>query len=114
MVQFRRFLKYATAFIVVAQLTWIIVDIFQCSPVDAFWNTLDGELSKELGDHCINSRLYYMLSGAVNTIEDFILLVLVRETNNAAHLNRPPADDIPISPYRWCGASKQVKIRSSY
>ncbi|KAL6717422.1 hypothetical protein ACLMJK_005337 [Lecanora helva] len=75
-VQFRRFLKYATVFIIAAAIAWIFVDIFQCYPVDSFWNTLAGQNPRAQGGHCIDSFLYYMISGAVNTVEDFILLVL--------------------------------------
>lgn len=73
-VQFRRLLLYIS-FIVFAFITGcIIASIFQCGPVNAFWNTLAGALP---GGHCIHIRAYFLTAGAINTVTDFILLALV-------------------------------------
>lgn len=77
-VQFRRLLFHLQVFVLVLAIVCILVNIFQCVPVDAFWNTLAGELSEKLGGRCIDIFAFFLAAGAINALSDFVLLALVR------------------------------------
>lgn len=72
-VQFRRLLFHLKVLVAIFAIACIIVNIFQCVPVDAFWNTLAGQL----GGRCIDVHLYFLITGAINASSDFVLLALV-------------------------------------
>jgi len=56
--------------IVAAVIAFVIVTIFQCTPVDYFWNR------KIPGGHCVNTPAYWYGNAAWNTIFDIVVLVL--------------------------------------
>ena len=72
------------AFLIVFGSSCILTMILVCSPLGAFWNTLAGFLPGA-GNHCIHVHLFFMVSGSVNTILDFILLVLVCAIREASY-----------------------------
>ena len=71
--RFRRILKYATVFVIALTCSTILVSIFQCIPIHAFWDTYAGELP---GGKCVNVKLYLLTSGAFYAVTDFVLLAL--------------------------------------
>lgn len=75
-VQFRRILSWCNHFVVCLTITCIIVSVFQCVPIHAFWDTLAGKLAPELGGRCIDVELYFLISGSLNAATDFVLLAL--------------------------------------
>ncbi|KAI4244101.1 MAG: hypothetical protein L6R40_003085 [Gallowayella cf. fulva] len=75
-VQFRRLLVGGLVFVIALTVSCVFVSIFQCIPVHKFWETLGGELAPELGGRCINVRSYFVISGSINTITDFVLLAM--------------------------------------
>ncbi|KAI4139555.1 MAG: hypothetical protein L6R39_006225 [Caloplaca ligustica] len=75
-VQFRRLLKASLVFVIALTFSCVLVSIFQCIPIYKFWETYAGTLAPQLGGRCIDVRLYFLLSGAINTFTDFALLAL--------------------------------------
>ncbi|KAL8801103.1 MAG: hypothetical protein Q9182_004696 [Xanthomendoza sp. 2 TL-2023] len=75
-VQFRRLLTLSLVFVVSLTVACVVVTIFQCIPVYKFWETLGGKLTPQLGGQCINVRLYFIISGSINTFTDFVLLAM--------------------------------------
>ena len=85
-----------------AGLICSIVTILLCTPIDAFWNSFAGQLPDKEGFHCINVHLFFLLSGAINTILDFILLVVVRtKFESSNHLSVLINDRLKPIPMVW-------------
>lgn len=76
-VQFRRILMYCGLFVVAFTVSIIIVFIWQCTPISAFWTTLAGELPGTHPGRCIKVELFLIIIGSINAATDFALLVLV-------------------------------------
>ena len=76
-VQFRRILLWCNHFVVCLTISCVFVSVFQCIPIHAFWDTLAGTLTPELGGRCINVELYFLIVGSINAATDFVLLALV-------------------------------------
>lgn len=76
-IQFRRILFGAALFVLCLGIALIPVTIWTCTPIHAFWTTLGGGLKSQLGGRCVNTQLFYLVSGAINTVTDFALLALV-------------------------------------
>lgn len=74
--QFRRILMYCGIFVVAFTASIILVFIWQCTPISAFWTTYAG-LLPDHGSRCINVELFLLINGSINTATDFVLLVLV-------------------------------------
>jgi len=96
-VQLRLFLRYATAFVIVFGSTCVLVNMLACTPLSNFWTKYAGQLPGSEGGHCINIYLFFILSGAVNSVVDFVLLILVRVF--LTYLDS--ADEISTSPFSW-------------
>lgn len=79
-VQIRYFLKYTAAIVICFGLAYTIILFCSCTPLHAFWDTLAGELPHTKGSHCINVTLMYMANGIIDTVINFVLLVMVRVT----------------------------------
>ncbi|KAI1854904.1 hypothetical protein JX265_002543 [Neoarthrinium moseri] len=62
------------AIVAVNGFTFILVVIFQCRPISAYW-TITGAPRK-----CINEAAHLLFAGIVNTLEDFILVFLPMRT----------------------------------
>ena len=77
-VQFRRILMYCGIFVILFTLSVILVFIWQCTPISAFWTTLAGNLPGDHPGRCINVDLFLTIVGSINAATDFALLVLVR------------------------------------
>ena len=75
-IQFRNIIKWALAFTVALTTACLFVSVFQCTPIHAFWDTLTGRLSPELGGRCINVESYFLIAGGINTATQFIFLAL--------------------------------------
>ncbi|CAF9907800.1 hypothetical protein IMSHALPRED_006500 [Imshaugia aleurites] len=75
-IHFRRVLFGAAIFVLCLGIALIPVTIWTCTPVDAFWTTLGGGLKSKSGGHCVNTQLFYLVSGAINTVTDFALFAL--------------------------------------
>lgn len=75
-VQFRRILMYCGLFVVAFTVSIIIVFIWQCTPISAFWTTLAGELPGTHPGRCIKVELFLIIIGSINAATDFALLVL--------------------------------------
>lgn len=75
-VQFRRILLWALHFVICLTIACVLVSVFQCVPIHAFWDTLAGQLAPELGGRCIDVELYFLISGSINAATDFVLLAL--------------------------------------
>ena len=76
-VQFRRILMYCGIFVVGFTTSIILVFIWQCTPISAFWKTLAGLLPSEHPSHCIKVERFLIIIGSINAATDFALLVLV-------------------------------------
>lgn len=71
-------LSGAAVFVLCLGIALVPVSIWTCTPLPAFWNTLGGGVKSQSGSRCINLQLFYLVSGAINTVTDFALLALVR------------------------------------
>lgn len=78
-VHFRRLLMATLVFVVGLTIACVVTSVFQCVPIPAFWETLGGELTPQLGGRCINVRLYFLIGGGISTFTDFALLAVVRD-----------------------------------
>lgn len=76
-VQFRRLIWFALGFVTALSVACVFASMFQCVPIEKFWQTLGGVLVPQLGGRCINVRLYFLISGSINTVTDFALLAMV-------------------------------------
>ena len=56
----------------------ILVGIFQCSPVSAFWRQFDPDeiLPKSAYKCATDVRVFFLANGALNTITDILILVV--------------------------------------
>ena len=75
-IQFRNIVKCALAFTIALTTACLLVSVFQCAPIHAFWDTLNGRLSPQLGGRCINVVSYFLIAGGINTATNFIFLAL--------------------------------------
>lgn len=78
-------LLWCNHFVVCLTITCVLVSIFQCVPVDDFWDTLAGALGRKLGGRCINVELYFLIAGSINAATDFVLLALVSERGDGCN-----------------------------
>lgn len=76
-VQFRRILMYCGIFVIAFTLSIILIFIWQCTPISAFWTTLAGNLPGDHPGRCIKVELFLIIIGSINAATDFALLVLV-------------------------------------
>ena len=67
---FRVWLLAVAAFTIAWLLSTQITVIFQCTPVNYYWNR------KLVGGHCINSVLFYLITSAFLPALDFAILGL--------------------------------------
>lgn len=77
-VSFRRIVIGCGALILAFQTASVIVAIFACTPVSAFWLTFMGRLPSPLRHRCINLPKFLIAQGSINTVTDIVLLLLVR------------------------------------
>ncbi|KAF6231454.1 hypothetical protein HO173_010415 [Letharia columbiana] len=75
-VHFRRILVGAAIFVVCLGVSLFPVSIWTCTPIHDFWTTLGGGVKSRSGGRCVNTQLFYLVSGAINTVTDFALLAL--------------------------------------
>ncbi|KAL9068514.1 MAG: hypothetical protein Q9161_006163 [Pseudevernia consocians] len=75
-VQFRRILKYCGMFVVAFTTSIILVFIWQCTPISAFWTTFAGQLPGKHSGRCIKVERFLIIIGSINAATDFALLVL--------------------------------------
>ena len=104
--QLRLFLKFAIAFAICFGTVAVIVNIFPCTSIHDFWDFLGGYVPGPR--KCINVHTFYLAGNAVNTVLDFVLLVLVSDLK--IHLGN--IDTISNSQYRWFGGFIQPNSRS--
>ncbi|KAL8904400.1 MAG: hypothetical protein Q9207_003296 [Kuettlingeria erythrocarpa] len=67
--QFRRILWIIAAFVTCYVISVDLVCLFQCTPVHSFWDV-------GVPGHCINIDRFFLASGAVNVLLDFIIFAL--------------------------------------
>ncbi|KAL8709355.1 MAG: hypothetical protein Q9220_005948 [cf. Caloplaca sp. 1 TL-2023] len=75
-IQFRRLLQMSSVFVTALTIACVLTSVFQCIPIQKFWETLAGALAPLLGGRCINVRIYFLITGSINTLTDFSLLAL--------------------------------------
>ncbi|KAL8761651.1 MAG: hypothetical protein Q9184_002235 [Pyrenodesmia sp. 2 TL-2023] len=75
-VQFRRLLMASLLFVVALTIACVVTSVFQCVPIHAFWESFGGKLAPLLGGRCVDVRLYFLISGSIMTVTDFVLLAL--------------------------------------
>ena len=74
-----RIVLLATTFIVLSfSITCLMVVVFQCVPIHAFWDVQD---RKPGLSRCINVDVLFLASGGVNTALDFFLVLIVSSRN---------------------------------
>ena len=56
-----------------ANTAFVLVTIFQCHPISAFW---DKSLLKLAGNHCFSSKAFWFSYSVVNIVLDFLILLL--------------------------------------
>ncbi|KAL9599289.1 MAG: hypothetical protein Q9219_003916 [cf. Caloplaca sp. 3 TL-2023] len=66
---FRRILYIFAGVITCCAVAVVIVSVFQCTPVHAFWDV-------DTPGHCINIDHFFLASGSINVLFDFIIFVL--------------------------------------
>lgn len=65
-----RFVSWLTSFINMAEMVVVfLVVIFQCSPVESFWNI-------KLGQHCINQETFALSTALLTILTDIVVVAL--------------------------------------
>lgn len=107
---FRRILIACGIFVLLFETASSLVLVVPCTPVHNFWNIyLNPNAAGP--SHCINYLKFLLVNGAINTVTDFALLVLVSNvllmayfgiltevkasTNALAFASKPPSEIYP-------------------
>lgn len=65
-----RVISWLTSFVNMAEMVAVfLVVIFQCSPVESFWNL-------KLGQHCINQKSFALSTALLTILTDIIMVAL--------------------------------------
>ena len=85
-----RYTSYAgIAFIVSSGVAYILATIFQCTPIDGFWETTIKDR------HCINTVAFWQSYAFLNILTDFAILAL--PLSQVAKLRLPRAEKIGLT-----------------
>ena len=71
--RFRQVTFALIGFVTTANLAFVLVTIFQCKPIAAFW---DRDLLKEPANRCFSSKAFWFSYSVVNILSDFLILLL--------------------------------------
>lgn len=74
---FRRILIACGIFVLLFETASCLVLVVPCTPVHNFWNIYLNPDAVGEPSHCINYIRFLLVNGAINTVTDFALLVLV-------------------------------------
>lgn len=65
-----RFISWVTSFVNMAEMVAVLmVVVFQCSPVESFWNL-------KLGQHCINQQSFALSTALLTIVTDIVVVAL--------------------------------------
>ena len=66
---FQRVVKFCIAFMVLYQISTLVVDIWPCSPIRGFWDT-------SIKARCVDQVKYFVASASINVFTDVTILLL--------------------------------------
>ena len=83
---FRRILISCGIFVLLFETSSNLVFVLQCIPIRDFWARYIIQLPKVEGPiHCIDYVKFLLVNGAINTVTDFALLILVSNVSLMAY-----------------------------
>ena len=68
--RFQWHVRFWIAFTLLFQISTLLVDIFNCTPINYFWDKTVPH------GHCVNIFAYFMACAAINVFTDLVILVL--------------------------------------